>query len=273
MISVLVLTLDEERNLPACLRSVAWSDDVVVLDSGSADTTVAIAREFGARVVQAKFANERERRAFAMGLPFKHPWVYNPDADEVTTEELRDEMLAKVATPGLEEVAFRVRFKTMLFGRWLRFSGLYPTWVVRLFRPEFVRLERNVNLRYVVEGREGRLRSHFLHHTFNNGFEAWIDKHNRYSSGEALETVRELESGRLDWRELAPGADPVARRAALKRLSMRLPFRPALRFAYMYVLRGGFLDGFAGLTYCRLLAMYEYMIVLKVRELRARRSD
>ena len=99
-----------------------------------------------------------------------------------------------------------------------------------------------------------------------------MDKHNRYASAEAREAVRLLESGGgLDWAGLL-AREPTRRRRALKALSIRLPLRPLLRFLYMYVLRRGFLDGRAGLTYCRLLAIYEYLIVLKTRELLAGRG-
>ena len=164
---------------------------------------------------------------------------------------------------------FRVRFKTMFMGRWIPHASLYPTWVMRLFRPERIGFERETNLRYVADGPVGRLRSHFLHYSFGKGLDEWRRKHLRYAKLEAVESLRELDSGASDWTGLV-ARDPVRRRAALKRLSMRLPYRPALRFAYMYLARGGFLDGRAGLEYCRLLAWYERMIVEGVAELRRR---
>ncbi len=107
------------------------------------------------------------------------------------------------------------------------------------------------------------------HYSFSKGLSDWVDKHNRYASAEAREAVRLLASGGgLDWTGLV-AREPTRRRRALKALSIRLPFRPLLRFLYMYLLRRGFLDGHAGLTYCRLLAIYEYLIVLKTRELQA----
>jgi glycosyltransferase involved in cell wall biosynthesis len=273
MISVLILTLNEERNIVDCLRSVQWSDDIVVLDSFSQDRTVELAESMGARVIQRSYVSERDQREFGIRhISFRHGWVYNPDADEITTPELRDEMLSVVKQTDISAVAFRVRFKTMLFQKWIRFSSLYPTWVVRLFRPEFLRFERETNLTYVVDGLEGRLQNHFLHYTFNNGFDAWFQKHNSYSKGEALETIRELRKTRINWWDMLAFSRPVQRRRALKRLSFSLPCRPLIRFLYMYLFRLGFLEGRAGFTYCRLLAIYEYMIVLKVREFRLREA-
>src|SRR5438128_3009701 len=135
--SVLILTLNEEQNLPRCLESVGWSDDIVVFDSFSSDRTVEIAREFGARVFQRGFDNELNHRTASLQLPFKYPWVFNPDADEITPPELRDEMLACVRNPG-DKVAFRMRRRDTFMGRWIRHSSLYPTWIMRLFRPEAV---------------------------------------------------------------------------------------------------------------------------------------
>ena len=265
MISVLILTRNEQLNLPVCLKSVGWSDDIVVFDSFSTDRTVEIAGAVGARVVQRAFDNEREQRAASLKVPFKHPWVYTPDADEFTPPELRDEMLEVVRDSSRPEVAYRVRFKTMFMGRWLKHSSLYPTWVVRLLRPEAVLFERSINLRYVINGPEGRLGNHFEHHTFNNGLNAWFDKHNRYSWHEAEESIKSLAAGPLSWTGLF-GGNPAERRRTLKELSFRVPCRPLLRFLYMYVLRLGLLDGLPGYHYCRLLAIYEYMIVLKMKE-------
>jgi glycosyltransferase involved in cell wall biosynthesis len=269
-ISVLILTLNEERNLPACLKSVAWSDDIVVFDSFSSDATVEIARSAGARVFQRHFDNERNHRAASLQLPFKYPWVYNPDADEITPPELRDEVLQTVADANRPEAAFRVRFKNMFMGTWIRHSSLYPTWVVRLLRPEAVSFEREINLRYVINGPEGRLNNHLLHFSFNNGIAAWFDKHNRYSSAEAQELISSAQKdfvfGRLFQR------DAVGRRRAIKELSFHLPARPTLRFLYSYFIRGGFLDGIAGYHYCRLTSAYEHMISLKAMEFRRRQQ-
>lgn len=272
MISVLILTKNEESNIEACLNAVQWSDDVVVFDSFSTDRTVEIAKARGARVIQRVFDNERDHRKASLEIPFKYPWVFNPDADEMVTPELRDEMLRVVGDQSRQEVAYRCRFKNMFMGRWLKHSSLYPTWVVRLFRPDKIKFERIINLRYVIDGAEGRLQSHFEHYSFNNGFNAWFDKHNRYSWAEAKESLKSLENGRFSWKQLL-GKSSVDRRAALKELSFRVPFRPFARFVYMYFARLGILDGRAGFHYCVLISIYEYMIVMKMREIRRRNQN
>src|SRR4029077_5990492 len=119
-ISVLILTLNEDVNLEACLASVGWSDYIVVLDSYSSDRTLEIARAAGARIYQRHFDNERNQRTFGLQeISFKHPWVYTPDADEITPPEMRDEMLSLTANPDRPESAFRVRFKTVFMGNWI----------------------------------------------------------------------------------------------------------------------------------------------------------
>jgi glycosyltransferase involved in cell wall biosynthesis len=268
-ISVLIMTWNEEANLPACLASLSWSDDIVVLDSYSTDRTVEIARAAGARVIKRRYDTEDQQRMFGLTqIKFKHPWVYTPDADEVTPPELRDEMLAIVNDETRPEVMFKARYKNMFLGRWIRHSSLYPTWITRLVRRDRVRFEREVHSVCVADGPVGQLQNHFIHYSFNKGITAWYDKHNRYSSVEAeLAAMRAKQ--KLDWAEVFSRRSDVRRRG-LKSLSYRLPFRPTLRFLYMYILRGGFLDGWPGYAYCRLLANYEFMILLKSAELERR---
>jgi glycosyltransferase involved in cell wall biosynthesis len=268
--SVLILTLNEEPNLPACLASLSWSDDVVVLDSGSDDRTLGIAGAAGARVVQRRLDNWADHQNFAArSIEYRHPWVYYTDADEVVTQELAEEIQAVAAHNDRPEVAYRVRFRNMLGGRWIRRSSMYPSWILRLFKPGHVRWRRAVNPVAEADGPVGQLENHFLHYSFNKGFSAWFEKHNRYSSQEAVETLRSLEASSLDWHGLL-SREPARRRRALKELSFRVPCRPFVKFAYMYLLRMGFLDGAPGFTYCTLQAIYEYMICLKVKELRRR---
>jgi glycosyltransferase involved in cell wall biosynthesis len=270
MLSVLIRTLDEEAGLPRCLASVGWSDDLVVVDSGSTDGTCRIAEEAGARVYTRRMDDEAAHLNWiSESVPFRHPWVYYADADEVVTPELADELRAVTAEPSRTEVAYRLRFRTMFLGRWIRHASLYPTWVLRLFRPGRVRWHREVNTSCVADGPTGRLEGHFLHYAFGKGFNAWFEKHNRYSWHEAREARAALESAPPALTALL-SRDPVERRAALKAASLRLPMRPACRFLYMYVVRGGFLDGRPGLLYCQLLAAYERMIDAKIEELRRR---
>lgn len=267
-VSILLLTLNEEDNLPACLEAVAWSDDIVVVDSYSRDQTVAVAKRLGARVYERTFDNFAGQRNYALdNIDFKHDWILHLDADEIVTPELRAEMLRAIESGGF--AAYRVPSKTMFFGRWLRYAGLYPVYQVRLGHRERLRFKQvgHTQREDLAPDRVGTLSEPYLHYSFSKGLTEWLEKHNRYSSDEARETVQFLSRHQgIDWRGLLSRDRPRHRRA-LKEFSHRLPFRPFLRFVYMYLIGRGFLDGRAGLTYCRLLAIYEYLIVLKTREL------
>jgi len=271
-VSVLILTLNEEANLPSCLESVSWCDDVVVLDSVSKDRTQDIARSNGARVVERPFDDWSTHQNWAVeNIDFKHRWVYYCDADEIVPPELADEIMAVTSDTSRREVCYRLRFKNMLFGQWIKRSSMYPTWVARLWKVDKIRWQRGTNPIALVDGPEGRLKHHFLHYSFSKGMGPWFEKHNKYSQYEAVETVKELSRGKIDWSGLLRG-DAYRQRFALKNLSFRLPCRPLFKFFFLYLLRGGFLEGRAGLTYCVLQAIYEEMIVAKVNEIRRRES-
>jgi glycosyltransferase involved in cell wall biosynthesis len=268
-ISILILTLNEEINLAECLDSCAWCDDIVVYDSFSADRTTEIASSKAARVIQRRFDNyAAQRNAALTEVSYKHPWVLMVDADERVPAELAVEMQRAVAAADSGTVMFRMRRKDIFLGRWLRRSSGYPTWFGRLMRLGRVRVERDVNEEYIADGKVGRLGAHLIHHPFNKGIAYWIERHNRYSSMEALAKMRSRGS-RL-WSKALFSADPVDRRRAIKQLAYRLPMRPSIAFLYLYIVRLGFLDGRAGLAFSRMRASYELLIDLKVLELERR---
>jgi glycosyltransferase involved in cell wall biosynthesis len=268
MISVLVLTLNEEQNLPRCLESVQWSDDVVVFDSFSTDRTVELARAAGARVYQRAFHGYGEQREAARTeVDYKHPWVLAVDADETVEPDLVPEIQAIAGSGKRPAGVYRVRRKEFFWGRWLKHAGLYPSWFLRFYRPEHVRYgSRSVHEYPEVDGPVGELRGHLAHHGFHKGLSEWMHKHTRYAELEAEENLRTLSGGGIPWRHGLALRDPVKRRRLMKELSWRTPCRPSLRFLYMYVLRFGFLDGWPGFTYCRLLSQYEYLVTLKMKE-------
>jgi len=265
-VSVLILTLNEERNLRECLASLAWSDDIVVFDSFSTDQTCDIAAAAGARVVQRKFDNWSTHQNWAVSnIQFKHSWVLYLDADERCTPELRDEVLA-AARADSPHGAYRIRRKDYFMGRWLKHAQLYPTWLVRLFRPAKIRYERLVNPVAIVEGSSGQLQAHIDHYPFSHGVAHWIARHNKYSDMEAIEAMKARQQIAFKFSDIVSG-DPNIRRRALKEIFFRMPARPAVKFLYYYLWRRGFLDGRPGFTYATLQAFYEYMIECKRREL------
>lgn len=268
MVSLLILTLNEDVNLPACLASVAWSDDIVVFDSFSTDRTVAIAKDSGARVVQRRFDNYAAQRNAALGVGFKYPWVLMVDADEVVPADLHAEVLARVRNVADAVDMFRMRRKDMFWGQWLRRSGGYPTWFPRLFRVGRVWVEREINEEMHCKGEIEEIDAHLVHFPLNKGIAFWMERHNRYSTMEAFALADETRA-----RMCLAGVfsrDPIMRRKWMKQLAYRLPCRPLLVFIYLYVVRLGFLDGAAGWRYGCMRAIYECMIDLKIAELRRR---
>jgi glycosyltransferase involved in cell wall biosynthesis len=263
-LSVLILTKDEEINIAGCIASVAWCDDIVVLDSGSKDRTVEIARDLGARIVTRPFDNWSAHQNWSVrNIDFKHPWVFNLDADERVDEELARDLARAVADPG-ENVAFRMRRKDYFRSVWLKHATFYPTWFTRLYRPEKIHFERLINPVTVADGPIGSLQGHILHWPFSKGIVHWVERHNSYSGFEAQEAMKreEFKPGNL-W-----ASDAAVRRRAAKALFYRLPGRPLIKFFYLYLFHFGFLDGRSGFDYAALTSFYEYMIVLKVRELK-----
>ena len=269
MISVVILTLNEELNLPRCLGAISWCDDVLIVDSFSSDATLRIAAEHGVRVVQRIFDSFAGQRNFAVEhCELKHDWIFHLDADEVMTPALSAEILESIAAT--DKDAYRVSSKLMFRGNFLRRAGLFPWYQVRLGRRGKLRFTQ------VGHGQREQLPSHaigtlknsLLHFPFEKGLDDWIEKHNRYSTAEARQNVYGaggIDSTVLDLLSITTDR----RRRAAKKIFRRLPCRPTLRFIYMYLFRGGILDGKAGFRYCRLLAWYEWLIVLKEREVRA----
>ncbi len=266
MFSVLILTLNEERDLPRCLASVRACDDVVVLDSGSVDRTIEIAQAGGARVFTRSFDNFAGQRNFAQReIPFRHPWVLHLDADEQLTPELLAEAREAIQRTDLD--GFLIAPRMMWNGRWIPHCTDYPAYQARLVRaPQFRFIEVGHGQREAPDMRLGKLGSSYTHDLSSGGEEEWLAKHRRYARAEAREHLQ--RAGQGSWTELV-SSDALVRRRALKRASYSLPFRPALRFVYQYVFRGGFLDGSAGLHYCRLLAKYEGFTAAALKELRA----
>ncbi|MFI5356395.1 MAG: glycosyltransferase family 2 protein [Opitutales bacterium] len=257
MLSIVILTLNEERDLPRCLASVAGCNDVVVLDSGSTDRTVEIARAAGARVFTRPFDNFAGQRNHAQRhIPFRHPWVFHLDADEAMTPALLEECAQFAASPAQTRFdGCWVAPKMMFEGRWIPHCTDFPAYQARFVRaPGFEFVQVGHGQREAPQMRLRHLRANYFHDLSSDGEAAWLAKHRRYAAAEAREHAQ--ARGTVNWRGVFH-RDPLIRRRTLKHLSYALPFRPPLRFIYQYLLHGGFLDGRAGLKYCRLLMRYE----------------
>ncbi|MGK7889796.1 MAG: glycosyltransferase family 2 protein [Leptolyngbyaceae cyanobacterium] len=268
MISIFILTYNEEVDIADCIESALISDDVIVVDSFSRDRTLDIARQYPIRTIQHTFESHGKQRTWMLeSIETKYEWVYVLEADERMTPALYQECL-NTAQSG-EHIGYYVAERVMFMNRWIRHSTQYPRYQLRLFRHGHVWFtDYGHTEREVCDGSTGFLTETYPHYTCGKGFSRWLEKHNRYSSDEAVETLRQLESGTVDWGAMLFGRSEVERRRALKDLSLRLPCRPLIRFLYMYIGLGGILDGRAGLVWCILQAFYEYLILLKVWELK-----
>jgi len=266
-ITVVILTKNEAAVVSRAIESALTDfSEVVVLDSLSDDSTVDVAMRNGARVIQHAFAGYASQRNFALkDMPKMNEWVFFVDADEIISGEVTAELrrdFTRIIREGFGMVY--MRRKDYFMGRWIRRSSGYPTWFGRLCHAPSVRVEREINEEYRCDRPATRLSGHLLHYPFAKGLSHWVDRHNRYSSAEALEKAK---GGRLSV-GLVFSRDPGLRRKGLKAIFMRLPLRPLISFVFLYILRLGFLDGKAGLRFAVLRCFYEFLIDLKLDEVR-----
>lgn len=282
-LSILIPAKNERLNIEACIRSASFADEIVVVDSGSTDGTPDLATALGARVVDFRWNGgfPKKKNWALANIAWRHEWVFILDADERITPELAEELREKVAAPECDGYYVNRRF--WFLDGWLRHCGYYPSWNLRLFRHSKGRYERlpgadqsgsgdnEVHEHVELDGRVGWLRHEMEHYAFPS-IDVWVEKHNRYSNWEAR--VDFANAPRTEAVRLAP---VLARKRRLKALAHRLPFRPTLRFLYHYFVRAGFLDGYRGYVFCRLMGIYEFWNASKRRELertqRPRSSD
>jgi glycosyltransferase involved in cell wall biosynthesis len=267
MISVLILTKNEQQDIRGCLDSVAWSDDVHVLDSYSSDSTVEIARAKGAVVSQREFDNWSAHQNWALAnIPFRNDWVFYLDADERVTPELAANIRKAVSNAG-DRVAFRIRRRDFWGDRWLEHVQA-SSYYLRLFRPEKMRYERLVNPVSVPLGPVGDVDGFLDHYPFSKGMTHWLSRHNSYSSLEAEQILKNrVTNHSFSLVQALFAKDVNTRRFHQKEFFYRVPARPLLKFVLLYFGKRGFLDGSAGFRYAVLQSIYEYMIVLKTKEL------
>ena len=279
-VSVLIPAKNEESNLPACLESVARADEVFVVDSQSSDRSIEISTNYGANVVQFYFNGRwpKKKNWSLDNLPFRNEWVLIVDCDERITPELWDEIASVIQDPNYN--GYYLNRRVFFLGQWIRYGGKYPDWNLRLFKHKSGRYENlntedipntgdnEVHEHVILDGKVGYLKNDMLHIDFRDIYH-WLERHNRYSNWEARVYYNILtgndESGTIGANLFG---DAVQRKRFLKKIWVKLPFKPLLRFILFYFIRLGFLDGKAGYIYGRLLSQYEYQIGVKLYELR-----
>jgi len=273
-LSVIVPVRNEAENLRRCLPALSWADEVFVVDSQSTDSTPFVAAQHGAKVVQFQFnGSYPKKKNWALdSLPFRNPWVLIVDADEVVVPELAEEIGRRIASD--EADGFLLNMKYFFLGRRIRHCGYSECWNLRLFKHALGRYERipatpgsqagdnEAHEHVELTGRVARLRHELDHYAYPT-ISTWVEKHDRYSGWEAENFERFL-------REPVPKSIGPGKRLKrnLKKVYLRMPMRPCLRFLYAYIVRLGFLDGRPGLVFCLLLAFYDFLAAAKIYERR-----
>ncbi|MEJ5330051.1 MAG: glycosyltransferase family 2 protein [Desulfobaccales bacterium] len=242
-LSVIVIALNQEAHLKACLETVRFAEEIVVVDSGSTDGTVTVARQFTDRVISTQWRGFGATKNFALDQA-RGRWIFSLDTDERVPPALAAEIEAVVAADG-PFMGYRVPRKNYFGGRWVRWGGWYPDLTLRLFRREAGRfVEREVHEEVRVPGPVGRLRTPLLHYTYTGvrDYVARMDRYARLAATEMLKQGRRPRPGETLW-------------------------RPWGAFLKSYVWRLGFLEGELGFTLARLAAMYTFLKYAYLREL------
>lgn len=271
MISTVILTRNEEKDLPDCLQSLSWCDDVHVLDSGSTDKTNELAVNAGAIVSVHPFESFGKQRNYALdNLKLKYDWILFLDADERVTPKFLEEIRRSVSEAGPSTAGFYCCWKMMLDGVWLKHCDNFPKWQFRLMKKGMARFTDfgHGQKEDQVQGDILYIREPYLHFGFSKGWHAWVDRHNRYSGQEAVERL----NNRPPFKNMFDRHGSV-RNPAIKSWMSHVPGWPLLRFIQAYIFNLGFLEGRPGFIYCVNMAYYEFLILIKMHELRRAQSE
>jgi len=277
-ISVFVPCKNEEANLARCLESVPWVDEVFVVDSQSTDRTGSIAQEHGAKVVQFEYKGgwPKKKNWALENLPFSHEWVLILDADECLPPEAEEEIRKIVTNPNEKHSGYWINRRYFFLGKPLK-HAYFPNWNLRLFKHKLGRYEKITDLdtdsgdneiheHVVVKGTTGRLSSIMNHYAFPT-IDSFVEKHNRYSNWEAV-----VESSSTD-DDSTLQHDAVKGKRRLRRIFRKLPFRPTLRFLYVYLWQKGILDGWPGYVFAKLHSQYEFLSEAKAKAISRSRKE
>lgn len=273
-VSFIVPIKNEEGNLPRCLSSIKWANEIFVVDSQSTDKSVAIAELHGAKVVQFLFSGTwpKKKNWSLDNLPFSNEWVFILDADEVLPEGFEQEV-RQIVEANNDVVGYWVNRRFQFMGKWLK-HAYYPNWNLRLFKHKLGRYEKlteidtasgdnEVHEHVVVDGKTARMKAEMDHYAFPT-VEVFLEKHDRYSNWEARVACDEYEGKSAE----SIQDKNVGLRRSLRAFSRAMPFRPVMRFLYVYIWQKGFLDGIEGYYFARLHGFYEFLIVAKTYELK-----
>lgn len=262
-IAGIVLTLNEEANVACALRSLAWCDELVVVDSGSTDATHSISQSYFARFYfhqqKPPFLITDQRNWALANCELTSDWVLFLDADEEVGPTLVETIMQTISSTEVYD-AFELAPRYWFLGKWIKHTQGYPNWHPRLVRRCGVHFVGGVWEAFSPGVNVGRIYEPYEHYAFSKGIDDWIDRHKRYADWDARFVVNLLHGGHKY----------NARSQALRILSSRLwPFKPITRFFYKYFYKLGFLDGWQGLLFSCMMSMYELIVVVKILEYKA----
>lgn len=262
-IAGVILTLNEETDLDRALASLAWCDELIVVDSGSTDSTREIALNYQARfytnIQQPPFLITQQRNWALENCMISSDWVLFLDADEEVNPQLKRSILKNIKLAH-DITAFELAPRYLFLGQWLKHTQNYPIWHPRLLRRGHAHFVGGVWESFDSNSKVSRISDPYEHYAFSKGIDSWMERHIRYASWEATKTYQYLRTNNAD--ELSTHRSLAKRRIA----SYLWPFRPFMRFFEKYFLNLGFLDGYRGLLFSLLMSFYELIIVVKIIE-------
>ena len=266
-VSVIIITLNEEKNIEQCLQSVyEWTEDIHIVDSNSTDRTVELAEKYTSNIHTTEEGHWANIRNWAMSnIPLKYEWVIFVDADEWLTNELKEEIIQKIQSD-IEENGFHIRRRFIFLNKWLKHGGQHGI-ELRLIKHKRARYIESGDGEYVkVDGKVSILKNDMIHQDLKP-FSTWIDKHNRISLMAAKRYI-EINKGKLD--------EAITRRRRVRKIWDKVPLllKPFLMFFYVYFVKLGFLDGKEGLIYHLHHAFwYQILIYTKIKEMEIKQVE
>ncbi|MCX6183273.1 MAG: glycosyltransferase family 2 protein [Bacteroidetes bacterium] len=276
-VTVVILTFNESIHIERAILNVKeWAQEVMILDSLSTDDTCAKAEALGAKVYYNKFETYSKQRNFAIQqLPIPTEWMLFLDADEYLFDDLKQEIAEVLPSATCNGFYLKRRFYFM--GKWIKYGGYYPTYILRLFKKQFAKCEREINEHIKVEGEIKTLKGDFADENLK-GLSSWIEKHNKYASFEAQDLYRREQEG-VDEGEAAKlfGKQNERKRWIVKKIwnpLMPKLIRPFIYFGYRYFFRLGFLDGRRGFIYHYLQGLWLWFLIdAKYVELKRQKNE
>ena len=275
MISIIILTYNDEIQIGECLESISdLTDDIIIVDSFSSDNTVEICKRFSARVYRNPFVNQAVQFNWALdNVPIKYDWILRLDSDEIVPDRLKEEMRDRLGRDE-EFVAYYLNRRMYWMGRWLRHGRMYPHYIVRLFRKGHARYEERTEEHLVVDGAIGYMKNDFLEDNRKNTLDYFTEKHLVTARGELEEIKKAAAGSSAHETAIEPrlfGTKVHRTRWLKEKVYARTPLfvRPFLYFIYRYFVCLGFLDGAPGLIWHVLQGFwYRFYIDAKVYESR-----